>query len=66
MAFNSYAAGRKQYGGGRSMPNIGTVDKMGYRVRDRKARVKNQAILRRIKNMQAGNYNNPSALRGLR
>lgn len=66
MAFNQYAAGRKQYGGGRDAPNIGPSDKMGYRVRDRKAAVKNQAIVRRIKNMQAGNYNNPTALRGLK
>lgn len=66
MAFNQYAAGRKQYGGGRSAPNIGAVDKMGYRERDRKARVKNSAIQRRLKTMQAGNYNNPAVLRGLR
>jgi hypothetical protein len=66
MAFNSYAAGRKQYGAGRSMPTVGPVDKMGYRERDAKSRVKNQAILRRIKNMQNGNFNNPSALRGLK
>lgn len=66
MAFNQYAAGRKQYGGGRSAPNIGAVDKLGYRERDRKARVKSSAIQRRIKNMQAGNFNNPTALRGLR
>lgn len=66
MAFNSYAAGRKQYGGGRDAPNIGPSNKMGYRVRDRKAAVKNSAISRRLKNMQAGNYNNPSVLRRLR
>lgn len=66
MAFNSYAAGRKQYGGGRDTPNIGPSDKMGYRVRDRKAAVRSQAIVRRIKNMQTGNYNNPTALRGLK
>lgn len=66
MAFNQYAAGQKHYGGGRSAPNIGPSDKMGYRIRDRKAAVKNNAVLRRIKNMQAGNFNNPSALRGLK
>lgn len=66
MAFNSYAAGRKQYGGGRAAPNIGPSDKMGYRERDAKARTRSSAIVRRIKNMQAGNYNNPSALRGLK
>lgn len=66
MAFNQYAAGRKQYGGGRAAPNIGAVNKLGYRERDRKARVKSSAIQRRIQSMQAGNYNSPAALRGLR
>lgn len=66
MAFNQYAAGRKQYGGGRDAPNIGPSDKMGYRERDAKARVKSSAIQRRLKSMQVGNYNNPAVLRGLK
>lgn len=65
MAFNAYAAGRKQYGGGRDAPNFGAVDKSGYRVRDAKAKVRQGAVLRRIKAMQAGKYNSPVALRRL-
>lgn len=66
MAFNAYAAGRKQYGGGRNFPTMGAVDKSGYKVRDRVAATKQGAILRRLKSMQAGNYSNPAALRGLK
>lgn len=35
--FNSYAAGKKTYGGGRSMPTVGRVDPIGYKERDLKA-----------------------------
>ena len=55
MAFNPYAAGQKVYGAGRPMPNIGPVNKMGYRVRDRAAKARRDAMLRRMKAMQKGN-----------
>lgn len=64
--FNNYAAGRKQYGGGRSMPTVGAVDKSGYRVRDLTQNTRKNAILRRLKAMQSGNYMQPDALRGLK
>jgi hypothetical protein len=42
--FNSYAVGRKVYGGGRSAPNVGkTANKTGYALRD----AKRNAITRR-------------------
>lgn len=49
--YNSYSAGSKVYRGFSSAPNIGPVDTMGYRERDRKykTRKKNNAILRRLK-----------------
>lgn len=56
--YNSYAAGSKIYNGGSSAPNIGPVDKMGYRDRDLKykTRQRNNAILRRLQARQKGNY----------
>lgn len=56
--FNSYAAGSKVYNGGSSAPNIGPVDKMGYRERDLKykTRQRNNAILRRLQARQKKNY----------
>lgn len=56
--FNTYAAGTKRYGGGRSMPNIGPVSGMGqggYKERDNKARARKAAILRRLKGQMSGN-----------
>lgn len=50
--FQAYAAGNKVYGGGRSFPNIGAVDKLGYMERDAATRLKRNAMLRRLK---AGN-----------
>lgn len=48
--FNSYAAGIKHYGAGRSMPNIGPVkNKQGYDERDNKAKARKSAILRRLR-----------------
>jgi hypothetical protein len=54
--FNSYAAGNKVYGGGRSAPNIGPVDKLGYRERDLKAKAKRNAMLRRLKAGNSGKF----------
>lgn len=54
--FNSYAAGKKTYGGGRSMPNIGpTANMQGYNERDNKARARKSALLRRLKGQMSGN-----------
>lgn len=44
--FNSYAAGAKTYGGGRSMPTVGRVDRLGYAERDAKLKARNNALLR--------------------
>lgn len=63
MGFNSYAAGNKHYGGGRSAPNIGPVDPMGYKERDAKNRINKNAIMRRIKAQQSGNYMSADYLR---
>lgn len=55
--FNSFAAGRKVYGGGRSMPNIGPVSgqgKLGYSQRDNQARARKNAILRRLSGQMSG------------
>lgn len=54
-----YAAGNKIYGGGRDAPNLGPVDPTGYNERDLKYQARRDAILRRMKAMQAGNYANP-------
>jgi hypothetical protein len=51
-----YAVGNKIYGGGRSFPTSGPVDKMGYRERDATARARRDAILRRMKANMNGKY----------
>lgn len=52
--FNRYAAGDKRYGGGRSNPTMGPVDKLGYAERDRVAASRRNAILARLKAGQQG------------
>ncbi len=47
--FNPYAAGRKVYGSGRDFPTIGAVDKSGYASRDRAAKARKAAVMRRLK-----------------
>lgn len=59
-AYIPYAAGKKIYGGGRTAPNIGPVDKLGYRERDAKVRARRNALLRRMKSGQAGNFKSAS------
>jgi hypothetical protein len=65
--FNKYSAGKKRYGAsGRSAPNIGPSEKSGYRERDRKAKARRAAYLRRIKAGQqkrymSSDYQNPKA-----
>lgn len=55
--FNKYAAGNKIYGGGRSMPTVGPVDPLGYKERDAKTKTRRNALLRRMKAEQKGQYN---------
>lgn len=65
QGFNPYAAGRKVYGGGRSMPNIGAVSglgKMGYNQRDNEASARKKAILRRLKGQLSGNPMSPNIM----
>ena len=61
--FNSYAAGDKVYGGGRSAPNIGPSDKKGYRKRDLAAKNMRNAMLRRMQARQSGRYASADAMR---
>jgi hypothetical protein len=61
--FNSYAAGKKIYGGGRSFPTAGPVDKTGYRERDLQAKSRRNAILKRLKAQQGGRFMSADWLR---
>lgn len=48
--YQSYAAGNKIYGFGRSSPHVGGgLDKLGYKERDAANRLKRNAMLRRMK-----------------
>ena len=61
--FNSYSAGSKRYGAGRSMPNIGPMGgagMQGYAKRDAAAKARKDAIMRRLKAQQKGNTMNSS------
>lgn len=62
--FQSYAAGNKVYGGGRSFPHRGPVSKLGYRERDAANRLRRNAMLRRMKKKQSGNFMSQDALGG--
>lgn len=63
--FLKSAAGSKLYGAGRSMPTVGPVDPSGYAARDRRTEVKRNAMLRKMKMLQAGNSGSADALRPL-
>ena len=54
--FNSYSAGNKVYGAGRSNPTMGPVDKMGYKERDLAHKAKRNALLRRLKKHQSKKF----------
>lgn len=57
QGFNPYSAGSKQYNSGlMSSPNIGPVDKLGYRQRDKEASTRRNALLRRLQAQNRGNY----------
>lgn len=54
--YNKYAVGRKVYGGGRDAPNIGPVDKIGYRERDAATKSRRNAVLRRMQKSLTGQH----------
>lgn len=58
-----YAVGNKIYGGGRSFPTMGPVDRLGYRERDAKSKARKFAILRRMKAHANGKDASPDVLR---
>lgn len=62
--FQPYAAGEKRYGAsGRDAPNIGpTSSPEGYAQRDRIAAVRRNVMLKKLRALRAGNYNDPAAL----
>lgn len=64
-AYTPYAAGFKMYGGGRSNPTSGPVDRAGYMERERNNRARRNAALRIMQAQQAGQFNNPDYLRGM-
>lgn len=51
-----YSVGNKIYGGGRSFPTMGPVDKLGYAERDAKMRARRSALLRQMQSNLKGNY----------
>ena len=61
--FNPYAAGAKIYNSIASSPIRGAVDKTGYAVRDRKLAAKRNAILAKMKAINAGNLASPNVQR---
>jgi hypothetical protein len=62
MAFQKYAAGAKQYGM-QGAPNVGpTNSPEGYDERDLQARMKRNAMLRRMQAGQQGAYMRPAWL----
>jgi hypothetical protein len=62
--FNPYAVGNVVYNGSSSAPNTGmALDPMGYRERDARAKVRRNAVLRRMKAQNTRNFNAPDWLR---
>lgn len=58
-----YSVGARVYGGGRSFPTSGAVDRSGYKERDLTHKARGAAILRRMKAMQSGKYASADAQR---
>lgn len=58
-----YSVGNKIYGGGRSFPTMGPVDKLGYRERDAKTKARRNAVLRRMKANSNAKYASADSLR---
>ena len=61
--YNPFSVGKKVYGGGRSFPTSGPVDKTGYRERDAVAAARRNAILRRMKAKSKGSFASADAQR---
>jgi hypothetical protein len=61
--FNPYAAGAKIYNSIASSPTRGAVDKTGYAARDRKLAARRNAILAKMKAVNAGNMASPNVQR---
>lgn len=65
--YQSYAAGNKVYGFGRSSPHMGGgIDPLGYRERDAKTRLNRNALLRRMKKNNSKQYMSQDWLGGPR
>ena len=62
-SYNPYTAGDKLYGGGRSFPTMGPVDKMGYRERDAVSKARRDAIARRLKANASGKFASSDSMR---
>lgn len=61
---NPYAVGNVVYNGGNRSPHSGKkLDPLGYADRDRRAKVRRNAVLRRIKASNTKNFNAPDWLR---
>lgn len=56
-----YLVGNKIYGGGRSNPTSGPVDKLGYIERDSKTKLRRNALLRQMRLNLKGNHASPYA-----
>lgn len=54
--YSRYAVGNKVYGGGRSAPNIGPVDKLGYKEREANnaAKFRRMALQKRLAMKRTG------------
>lgn len=61
--FNPYSAGAKIYNGVAASPTRGAVDKTGYATRDRKLQARKNAVLAKMKAMNAGAYANSNVQR---
>lgn len=61
-----YLVGNKVYGGGRSFPTMGPVDKLGYLERDSRMQARRNALLRQMKANAKGNYMDADSLRSLK
>jgi len=61
---NPFAVGHVVYNGGNRSPHFGTrLDPLGYAERDRRAKVRRNAVLRRLKAQNQRNFNHPAWLR---
>lgn len=64
MDFNPFAVGNVVYNSSSSSPHFGMpLDPLGYRERDRRARIRRNAVLRRMKAQAAKNFNDSDWLR---